>query len=367
VLGKLKQGSVMLLQGVAVRDVTKTTVSHKHFVVTTTPAAITDLVSNGTISLRHSINFAKGFGVGGTAVPDAQTAHLRRAQSSSELSKFGLVPLAGSKGITFKGKTHSYKYSVNFKPSGSSVAVTITISRDTPIDLEAKITGTLDNLSTGGDIAVDKGSVAGAKMLANHLKGNFKLSYTAKPLTAFGIPDDNPPVVISLPAEIAVPFAVGPVPFFVGIGVGFTVSAGFSNLHQELSGSYTFKYDGEGGFSMDQSGATTSDGVLKGLGDIILSAVNALKTGPINFVFGAQMPQIELGLGVKGLDVAGKVTVLGVSGISNQGSCDTRQFEIQGDAGAEADFFGFSADLASAQLFDKKIEASYPKGCGTFP
>jgi hypothetical protein len=41
--------------------------------------------------------------------------------------------------------------------------------------------------------------------------------------------------------------------------------------------------------------------------------------------------------------------------------------EVEGTAGAEANLFGFSADLGSATLFDKKIETAYPKGCGVFP
>jgi hypothetical protein len=150
--------------------------------------------------------------------------------------------------------------------------------------------------------------------------------------------------------------------------VAFFASAGFSGFDQELSGSYTFSYDGEGGFSTSQSGATSGVGVLKGLGDIVLKAANAVKTGPISFVFGAQMPQIELGLGAKGLNVAGNITLVGSTGIATYGSgCDTRQMEVEGTAGAEANFFGFSADVGSATLFDKKIEAAYPAGCGVFP
>jgi hypothetical protein len=47
--------------------------------------------------------------------------------------------------------------------------------------------------------------------------------------------------------------------------------------------------------------------------------------------------------------------------------CDTRELEVLGSAGAEASFFGFSAPLGSATLFDKKVYAAYPAGCGVFP
>ena len=72
----------------------------------------------------------------------------------------------------------------------------------------------------------------------------------------------------------------------------------------------------QGGFSASSSGATSPAGVLKGLADIILKAANAVRSGPLSFIFGAQMPQLELGLGVKGLNVAGYVTLVGSTGIA---------------------------------------------------
>jgi hypothetical protein len=369
-LAKLKAGKVMLLQNLAVRDVTKTARSHGRFIVSTKPAEITDLISNGTLAWNKSINFAKGFGLGGSAVPAEDVARSDAAGvglASSIPSRFGLVPMAGGGGITLKGKTKSYGYSVNFKQVGKAVSVTITISKSSPVEVEAKITGTLNNLTTAGNIAVDHGQLANAKMLANNLSGEFKLAYSAKPISAFGLGQAGG-IKITLPAELAVPFAVGGVPMFLGIKVAFFASAGFSGYDQELSGSYTLSYDGHGGFSTSSSGATSAAGVVKGIGDIILGAANAVKNGPISFVFGAQMPQIELGLGVKGLNVAGNVTFIGSSGIATYGSgCDTRQMEVEGVAGADASFFGFSSSLGSATLFDKKVNASWPKGCGTFP
>src|SRR5271154_5441704 len=58
VLGELKAGSVMLLQGPTVRLVTSTAQQPSGFVVTTTPASVTDLISNGTLSWDSPVNFA---------------------------------------------------------------------------------------------------------------------------------------------------------------------------------------------------------------------------------------------------------------------------------------------------------------------
>ena len=129
---------------------------------------------------------------------------------------------------------------MNFKSAGSEVAVTITISKDSPVEVEAKITGTLGNLKTAGNISINKGKLASTKMLANNLKGQFKLEYSAKPISQFGLGQAGG-IKITLPAELVVPFFVGPVPLFLGVKVAFFASAGFSSFDQELSGSYTLR------------------------------------------------------------------------------------------------------------------------------
>lgn len=362
VLAKLKAGKVMLLQGLAVRDVSKTAKVKGHFVVTSTPAKLTDVIANGTLSWNEAVPFTKGFVIGGNAVPPERVA----ARTVAVPSRFGMAALrAGA--ITVKGKTNSYSYSVNFDPSGTGVKVTITITKSAGVELQAKITGTLDNLKTAGHLSVNNGKLSSAKLLANNLQGSFTLGYAAKPLTQFGLGQAGG-IKIELPAEILVPFFVGPVPLFVAVRVAFFASAGFSGFDQSLSGSWTLKYDGKGGFSTSSSGATSPAGALSGLGKIILNAADAVSKGPISFIFGAQMPQLELGLGVKGLNIAGNVTLVGQTGIATSGpGCDTRQMRVLGTAGVSANFFGFSAGPGPATLFDKTINASYPAGCGTFP
>ena len=60
-----------------------------------------------------------------------------------------------------------------------------------------------------------------------------------------------------------------------------------------------------------------------------------------------------------------RLTLAGLTQMTTYGGgCDSRKMEIFGNAGAEANFFGFAASLASAKLFDKTIYASRPRGCG---
>ncbi|MGC9963020.1 MAG: hypothetical protein ABSE47_14100 [Acidimicrobiales bacterium] len=359
VLGRLAKGSVMLLQDLAVRDVTGVTHHSGHLVVATKAAAITDLIENGTLSWDEPVDFAHGVAIGGAAVPPE--ADVARGPVTARL---GLESIAH--GVTLKGKADTYSYAVTFKTVGKGVSVEITLSKSKPIDLSVTISGTLGGLATSGDIAVANRKLSAMKLADSGLAGSFTLAYEAKPISALGLGSAGG-VKITIPAELTVPFDVGGVPMFLGIKVAFIASAGFSGYNQSLKGSYTISYNGHGGFSTSSSGATSATGVIKGLGKIVLDAANAVKSGPMSFLFGAQFPQIELGLGVKGLNVGAFVTLLGESGIAFINSCDTREFLIEGTTGAEASFFGLSASLGSATLFSKTYQAAYPPGCGTFP
>lgn len=382
-LAKLKKGSVMLLQGTAVRLVTSVAAGPTGFVVGTAPASITDLLTNGAISWDTPIDFANAFAVQGPGVPLENAA---RAPASvnyqgpsrpaallgSVAPRFGLDALSAG-GVTLKGKAGSYSYKIAFKPVGSAVSITITLSKSSPVEVSATVSGTLQNLITAGGIDVSQGHLGSAKMQINGLKGQFTLSYELKPLTAFGLGAAGG-FKLTLPGEITVPFVIGGIPFFLGVKTAFYVTVGFSNKNQSISGSYTINYDGNAGFSTSASGATTGTGVVQGIGKVLLDRANAILSGPVSLVLGAQVPQIELGLGVKGLNVAGFVDLVADTAIQvggNSGAvgvttgCDARELEVEATAGAEANFFGFSAASSSATLFSKTFVASYPPGCGT--
>ncbi len=353
-LRRLKAGKVMLAQNFAVRDVTKTARSRGHLVVTTTPAKLTDLVANGTVSWKKSLKFTNGFVIGGAAVP----------RTSSVPARFGMRPLAA--GVTLKGTTHSFNYTVKFVASSTGLAATITLTRSSGVQFNGKITGTLKNLKTAGQFAVNHGSFSNAKVFASNLTGQFKLTYSAKAVDQKNFGADNG-IKIDLPAEIAIPFFVGPVPMYLGVRIAFFASAGFSDLNQKVSGNWSLGFGGHGGFGVSNSGATTRSGTITGSGGIVLNAANQVHGGAMSFIFGAQMPQLELGLGVKGLDVAGDMTFLGTTGVATfGGGCDTRQIEAEGSGVAQSTFFGLSEN-ATKTLFDKKTQAAFPAGCGNFP
>ena len=390
-LAKLKAGSVMFLAGIAVRLVTEVASLSSGFVVTTAPASLTDLVRNGTISWDSPVNFADASAVQGPGVqlesrflPAGSGRPGSRGVDGAALlqagSRTGSLGIGG-KGVTLKGKAGSYSYSMSFKQVGRAASVSVTLSKSSPVEVSATASGTLQNFTTAGAIKVQDAKLGTGSVNMNGLRGEFTLSYELKPLTAFGLGAAGG-FKLTIPAEITVPFVIPlppplpPIPMFLGLKVAFFVSVGFSNKNQSIKGSYTVNYDGQAAFSISKSGVTTGKSLIQGIGKVILDQANAILNGPITLVLGAQLPQIELGLGGKGLNVAGFVDLVadtaikvggqGPAGVGpSTGGCDARDLKVLATAGAEAAFFGLSADLGSTTLFSKDFIASWPPGCGT--
>ena len=206
--------------------------------VDTTPASITDLIANGTLTWDTPVDFANALALQGAGVPSdsvnrpALVGGYGRPAVFSLASKFGLEAL-NSSGVTLKGSASGYKYSLEFKQAGTAVSLTFTLGRSSPVDLTATVSGTLQNFTTAGGIVVKHGSVGSSKIQMNGLKGQFTLSYELKPVTAFGLGSAGG-FVLKLPGEIEVPFAIGGIPFFLGVKTAFFVSVGFSNKNRRL-------------------------------------------------------------------------------------------------------------------------------------
>ena len=168
-----------------------------------------------------------------------------RGGTQPVLARFGLEALSGG-AVTLKGKTESYDYSVEFKQEGTAVSMTITLTKSSPVEVSATVSGTLDNFTTDGAIAVNKGHLGSAKVSMDGLKGQFTLSYELKPITAFGLGAAGG-FKLTIPGELTVPFDIGGIPFFLGVKTAFYVTVGFSNKNQSIQGSYSVNYDGNAG------------------------------------------------------------------------------------------------------------------------
>lgn len=346
-IAKLRPGKVLLIPGVAVRDVVKVTNKNQGLVAQTAPAALTDLVWSGQISWSTPVNYA----------------------SALVTSKSTVSPqtLGQSPSLTLKGKVEGYEYSMKFTLGGPNVQVTIELTRSQPVNLTAAVQGTLNNFVSKGAIQVSKGQVKSSAVSEKGLSGRFTLSYEVKAASGLGTGGQY---LLSLPGELRIPIIVDGIPFFIGLKVSYFVGVGFSQKNQAISGSYTINYSGSSGFSFASDGVTSPSGAVKEVAKILLDKANAVSNGPISLVIGAQVPRIEFGLGVKGASAGAYVNLVASTAVKvggqggSTGGCDARALTVEATTGVEARIFGLGISTSPFTLYNKEIQLSYPKGCG---
>ncbi len=103
----------------------------------------------------RGVDWSKAFAIGGDGVPVARTPAQR--------ARWGIHPHGQGRGLRLLRDVHRRP------PPGWRVKIAIT--RDTPIELEVNVTGSLTNLKTAGSITLSHGKLGQAQWLANNIAG----------------------------------------------------------------------------------------------------------------------------------------------------------------------------------------------------
>ena len=158
----------------------------------------------------------------------------------------GLAAL-NSSGVTLKGKASGYTYSLEFKQEGTAVSLSFTLGRSSPVDLSSERYRHAAEFQHRWRHCSEAPKRRVVEDRDEQFERAVHSSYELKPLSSFGL-GKNGGFVLKLPGELEVPFAIGGIPFFLGIKTAFFVTVGFSNKNQSISGSYAVDYNGDAGF-----------------------------------------------------------------------------------------------------------------------
>lgn len=394
-IGELQPGSVMLLQGTAVRKVTSVDPAGDGVIVHTDDAALTDLLSDGEIRWDGPLDMSTGFVAEGDvtdpnatatdaadATPSAievnpgaavyQPAAYRVAQLPAKPAKPGAQE--PGKGGKVEGKLGNYGFSIDFQPKGSAVSIETELSQDSPLKLKISAKGTVDKVTTKGEIVVNGRTVQNATIDTTKMTGEFELSYSIVAVAGLGAGGQQ---VFRIPAEMRIPLAAEGIPLCIILKSAFFVAVGFSKEDQGISGKYTVKYDGAGGISVSDQTTSPLKQDIKAQGLIDLSQKNAQMNGPIGIVIGAEIPRLEVGLGLLKPAIGGYVDMIATTAIQvggqggalgalggNTGGCDARALKLVSKAGFFASAFGFTFSPNPVTLYEEEMDDSYPPGCG---
>jgi len=346
-LGQLAPGKVMLLYGVDVAKVTKVSHDGNSLVVTTTPAALTDVVQTGNLRVDGPPGFANGFGASSDAAAAVRTtaARVPPAVPPVMLVVDQTVPGAPTTpGIAMSGALGGLSYSVgmNRLPSGVSVVGSLcyepkyqpgagsSASKElrTPTNLlstcrngmpflavSVTTSGTFTWSHQSADLSVANGAASGSLAFEN-MDGDLKIEYIISRGIGSGT-SANPPT-FKLPLALEFPVCPPPgfcfgIPLYTKVELALSVTAAAPAKNTIMGGGVELHFGGSPGVDLSGTRVTTTGSGFKIAGSFIPPPVTSLAFGGSAASIALQL-KLGLGLGTRGFNLMAYVSAIGSVG-----------------------------------------------------
>jgi hypothetical protein len=274
---KLAPGSVMLLQGLALKKVVAVEDNGEFVVVATAPASLTDAIKYGHIAWDLPVHF------------DGKSAKLQDALPRF-FDRGNWVVEAATPETT--GTVGDWKYTAKANPSPGKLDLDLNVTGSLEgLDVDVNGTGMIQSFNLAADTQISNGVMENFKYVAKNLQGEVNLSFVA---TKKG---DGMLKRIDkkLPPMFEAPVIIGGIPFVMDVGAVVIVGPGLSAKNEAANGHFKVKFNGGQGF--DFSGAAiTPEGNVSSNNEIVDSG--SISVAPFAYLVGFAMPRVELTLGL---------------------------------------------------------------------
>ncbi|HLJ84876.1 MAG TPA: hypothetical protein VKT51_11950 [Candidatus Eremiobacteraceae bacterium] len=280
-------GTTLLLAGFALCKIVSVETNGEFALVQTTPAALTDAISDGTIAWDHAITF----GASGQ-ISDDSPARWTAAEPA-------LADTSGPVTVNHTGTANGWQYTTQTTVGENQLAINETLTREFPggmqITMQAK--GTFSNFNSSADIEISNGQVVKFTYVNKNLTGTIDFRWTAtKSQPGVGtLPKEDR--FVSLPPLVSIPLDLEGMPFTLNIDSAMLVEPGFTAANEASQAHFTVNFSGDQGFSV-ANGVTTRVGALKDTVEID-PATNAISPIAASAFVGAlSLPKLELKPGI---------------------------------------------------------------------
>jgi hypothetical protein len=381
-VGSLKAGSIMFLEGTAIRTVTSVTPQGGGVVINTSDASLEDAFSSANISFNQHVSGSSVGTIETGAMPSGSYSEVPTptpspaASSSHDSVPAGTSVLDMSDLISTPRRLTAAGFSATTTIAGWSVTMTVapssnrldfdveaTKGSDPQVTLSGK--GYVSDFIAASDIDIASGQLVHGGFSAQNLSG--QITFTWKAVAQVVKLSKN---LIKLPLNYTIPIVVGGIPFSIGIGCEFLATIGFTSKDTVVGGDTTVNFGpGSEGFTLTKSAGMTVAGLMSGIGQILQSVVPTVTVGPLGIVLAIELPRISLGVGVVGTQAGAYVDVVSSTGVTDAGvlgliPCHDVKLDVTGGAGVSASIFGISFNnLPKTTLFTKTYDLSNPPGC----
>lgn len=274
---KLEAGSVMLLQGLALKKVVAVEDNGEFLVVATAPATLTDAIKDGHIAWDLPVHF------------DGKSATLQDALPRFFDHGNWVVEAAAPE---TSGTVGDWKYTAKANPSPGKLDLDLDVKGSLEgLDVDVNGKGTIQNFNLAADMQVSNGVMENFKYVAKNLQGEVNLAFVATKKGDGMLKR----IEKKLPPMFEAPVIIGGIPFVMDVSSVVIIGPGLSAKNEAASGHFKVKFNGGQGF--DFSGAAiTPEGNVSSNNEIVDSG--SISVAPFAYLVGFAMPRVELTLGL---------------------------------------------------------------------
>ncbi len=405
---QIQPGKAMILTGVTAVKVDSVERNGDQLVVTAKPAAITDLIKDGTIHFDDTkadlskatlrvfaptpdlVTQEGAMGAPGASAGPMNDSVIRQdsaaspfgqshADAASPLSGPELQRLfhgagagegehaaafvdlelaqAGGGNVSREGDLGGYHYEFNATVSGESINFTLHLTTDQHgFRIDINVSAQVSGIGFGGDMEISAATVRQFRLDAPNLAGRATITGSA----AAGPQATRIPITaLQVPMSVQIPFPVYGIPFTVGIDAEAKVELMFTSRDASVSGSFDAHFDGHGGMGVN-NGSLTATGAFNQDWEDPLAAVEGTSITATSMIVTIQFPKVSLGVGIalaraSAYLEADYIFAPTVSGATNFTPCRAEPVSLTIKAGVAAEFLGHEFGSHEVQIAQKSI------------
>jgi len=333
----LKPGDVLMIKGLLARKVIATDSVGGETLVLTAPAALTDVIKDGHISLRAAPHFSgirsaarSGRNAaadwsrllpGTVAMADDTPPWSNNTRNPSlpvPTASVGIhgpseyeqaVEKAGAILSPFKSLVDDWDVDWSATPAPQRINLELSMKKSTKgVAATVSAKGYLSDFQfiTDIDVGSDPTVASAVRSVIKNVSGTLKNFNGAMDVTwTIGIDTPGPKngrTEIKLPGAISIPLApvLEGIPFFLEVSGMVIVEPAFTARKQITSGTYHITYDGYQNFKINKSAGVASDGAVTGQLDYE-PQTGLSAAAPFGMVIGLGAPRIQLQFGGAGV------------------------------------------------------------------
>jgi hypothetical protein len=285
---QLKQGSILLVPGIAMRKVDVASQQDGNLVVVTEDATLLEAFKDANIHWSAPVNFSEAQRqMQGTVMPAPPSHPLAGLLGSLDNT------VHADSGLSFSGEDDGWKYTVKAAPQPGKLNFDMEVSRSyNGIVVKVDGSGDVQNFESAASIVIKDSQLQSMDYENKGLNGSVNFNWEA---AKDGGGVEAAEQKVKLPSSFSIPMPIGGLPFSLEVSEALLLHPAFTGGKEVARGRFHVTYNGTQGFNVKE-GNINQEGQGNAEGSIV-DHFSLAPIAPVGFVAAVSMPRIELKLG----------------------------------------------------------------------